>query len=89
MAGDKELIEVVSKAIALACSDHEANRHHYALAAEKAIEARDAYLEKNGLVVVPAEPTEAMVKAGCVTWDTDGGVAYDIYEAMIAAAQKE
>lgn len=54
-----------------------------------AIAAHLKVLEKQGLVVVPREPTEEMILAGGETPEQDGG-GYDdaivIWEAMIAKA---
>lgn len=62
-----------------------------------AITAYLAQAEKEGWVMVPVNPTDAMIEAGCdnnpTQWNegTDLGfaadVANDIYRAMLAAAQ--
>lgn len=69
--------------------------HLFVKQARAAIEAHEAALAAAGLVIVPREPTEAMCEAEetkrwvrhCANHE-NGGWAYAIYRAMIAAAPK-
>jgi len=94
-----DLREVIARAIAKAdrveiCSDASYRHSAYGGKADAALAA----IKQAGFVVVPAEPTEAMVDAGArVTWwGSDGeteweesvptGVEGQIYRAMIEAS---
>ena len=55
--------------------------------ATAAISAYKAALEDAGLVIVPREPTEAMVRIGIAVWYEEKPIGY-IYRAMVAEATK-
>jgi hypothetical protein len=52
-----------------------------------ALEQQSAAHVPGGMVLVPREPTEAMVEAGETSWDEDDPSPKSTYRAMIAAAQ--
>ena len=53
---------------------------------KRCADAALAAIKQAGLVVVPAEPTEAMISAGLPIADLDSGHPEDIYRAMIEAS---
>ena len=55
--------------------------------AQAAIAANDKWLKDNGLVVVPVEPTEAMIRAGTFAPRVSESPAVCCYKAMIEAAR--
>jgi len=74
------------------CFEHLAE-YSAMIEAQAALAAHDAELKRQGYVVVPREPTEAMLQAGCIDYRKStmalGHNLPDIYKAMIEAALEE
>jgi hypothetical protein len=94
---NEKLIEAVARAID---EVHEVEIGTYLLSnpiecAQAALRAHAEWMRENGMVMVPVEPSEAMIKAGekaddeCLTTVSPYYTATHIYQAMIAAAQGE
>lgn len=78
-----DAVERVARALAVADGEPAECERHYRAAASAAISAHLSALAEVGWVVVPAEPTEAMLAAGMAH---ESCKLVDEYRAMIAAA---
>lgn len=90
---DETTVEKVARAICgIGCSTvHDGRKcNGYFQEARAALAAYESHLKVSGLVIVPAEPTEAMVKAAFTQtefeWDYDEH--RKVYRAMVAVAQE-
>ena len=89
-----DLREVIAGAIAESDRNKESGvrmadlwgNESYRRTVTKHADAALAAIKQAGFVVVPAEPTEAMISAGLPIADLDSGHPEDIYRAMIEAS---
>ncbi len=98
MTDRDKLIEAMARSIALAAGAYEGPEFDwraYEGEAQAALAAHEAWLEAQGIAVVPVEPTEAMIDAGhaldplgCdVQPDSAGDIYGRIWFGMIQAAR--